>query len=642
MKSIEIKDFLDFSYLSAPELSPNGQFAAFIVHKCSDSLESYDAVLWLYDFDRGNKRPFYEYGGNVQFSWTMENEVIIVENDDGKSAVIALNPVDYGKKMLFKTDVKARKVRQISSQSYIIEADTSVCEKSYENSSMIIIEELPFSANGREFIPRNRKSLFLYDTYKKTQTQITPAHFDTGPYCYSKERNSLFVYGQSYEDIKLIKGEIHEFSLNDGKSRKLLDKNKMRVSSVALFGKSLFLSATKGERYNISENDIFYLMDIDTGEISQYYDSDLYVNSLGIVSDCRYGSGQVFKVTDKGIFFTAIHEDSSYLFHLDNQKNLYTLTEKSIAVEFFDVSCHKAVFIGISAENLQELYIIENDLCRRLTEFNTAFCQKHEIIKPIECNFINTLGMEIGGFVLLPPEFKKGKKYPAIFNMHGGPKLAYGGIYNHEMQVWAQKGYIVFCCNPRGSDGRGNEYAFLLGQYGTVDYDDFMAFADWVISRYPEIDREKIGVTGGSYGGYMTNWIVGHTNRFAAAIAQRSMGDFITHEGVCDSGYWVTPCMFPGTAVENYAEAWNQSPAKYAHNITTPILFIHADEDYRCSFIEMVQVYEKIVKKGIPTEICLFHGENHDLSRTGKPSNRIVRMEKMLGWFDKYLKNKEV
>ena len=130
----------------------------------------------------------------------------------------------------------------------------------------------------------------------------------------------------------------------------------------------------------------------------------------------------------------------------------------------------------------------------------------------------------------------KRKKYPAILDIHGGPKTVYGKVFYHEMQVWASKGYFVFFCNIHGSDGRGNEFMDIRGKYGTIDYDELMQFTDKVLETYPQIDASKVGVTGGSYGGFMTNWIIGHTDRFACAASQRSIANWISFSQTSDIG----------------------------------------------------------------------------------------------------------
>ena len=205
------------------------------------------------------------------------------------------------------------------------------------------------------------------------------------------------------------------------------------------------------------------------------------------------------------------------------------------------------------------------------------------------------------------------------------------------MQVWANKGYFVFFCNPRGSDGMGDEFSRIMGKNGTIDYEDIMEFTDHILNTYPAIDKSRLGVTGGAYGGYMTNWIVGHTDRFAVAATQRSIGDWIVHEYAADTGYWVTSESYPPNAIAQVEKAWEQSPGKYSINIKTPMLFIHSEQDLRCPLSEAMAVYSGAIRSGNEVRMCLFHDENHELSRSGKPRNRVKRLVEITSWMEKYL-----
>ena len=177
-----------------------------------------------------------------------------------------------------------------------------------------------------------------------------------------------------------------------------------------------------------------------------------------------------------------------------------------------------------------------------------------------------------------------------------------------------------FYCNPRGSDGRGNEFGDISGKYGTVDYDNLMEFLDEMLKAYPQADPKRVAVVGGSYGGFMTNWVIGHTHRFAAACAQRSIANWVSFEHTTDIGYFFTPSQIG------------------APNAKPPALFIHSEEDYRCWMSEGLSMFSALKRNGTPTRLVLFHGENHELSRSGRPQNRIRRMEEILAWFDQYLK----
>lgn len=241
------------------------------------------------------------------------------------------------------------------------------------------------------------------------------------------------------------------------------------------------------------------------------------------------------------------------------------------------------------------------------------------------------------GWVLYPKDFDPDKKYPAILDIHGGPKTVYGTIFYHEMQVWASQGYFVFFCNPFGSDGQGNEYADLRGKYGTDDYEDLMKFTDTVLGQVPQIDPKRVGVTGGSYGGFMTNWIITHTDRFKAAASQRSISNWLSFWGTSDIGpEFVVDQQACG--LENPEKLWWHSPMRTISTVKTPTLFIHSDEDYRCPIEQGYQMLNGLIQNGVDTKMVLFHKETHELSRSGKPVHRERRLEEITNWMDTYLK----
>ncbi len=238
----------------------------------------------------------------------------------------------------------------------------------------------------------------------------------------------------------------------------------------------------------------------------------------------------------------------------------------------------------------------------------------------------------------MPVDFDKNKKYPTLLSIHGGPKTEFSNIFHHEHQVFANDGYIIIYTNPHGSSGNGVKYSDIRGKYGTIDYEDLMNFTDLAIKKYPQIDENNMGVYGGSYGGFMTNWIVSHTNRFKAANSQRSISNWTSFYGVSDIGYYFVPDQTGANPWDNLEKMWEQSPIKHAKNVKTPTMFIHSDEDYRCPLEQGLQMYTRIKENGVDTKMYIFHGENHELSRSGKPKARIKRIEKIKEWFDGYLK----
>jgi len=208
----------------------------------------------------------------------------------------------------------------------------------------------------------------------------------------------------------------------------------------------------------------------------------------------------------------------------------------------------------------------------------------------------------------------------------------------HEFHVLTAKGFVVIFSNPRGSDGYGEEFADIRGHYGERDYKDLIEVVDEAVKRFDFIDPERIGVTGGSYGGFMTNWIVGHTKRFKAAVTQRSISNWVSFFGTTDIGYYFAPDQIGGDPWSNTEGYWEKSPLKYAPNVETPLLIIHSMEDYRCWLPEALQFFTALKYLGKTVELALFPGENHDLSRGGKPKHRIKRLELIASWMERWLK----
>jgi len=225
--------------------------------------------------------------------------------------------------------------------------------------------------------------------------------------------------------------------------------------------------------------------------------------------------------------------------------------------------------------------------------------------------------------------------------VHGGPRASYGETFFHEMQLWVSRGFVVFYTNIKGSDGRGDAFADIRDDYGGTDFRNLMDFTDAVMAKYPNIDPAKVCETGGSYGGFMTNWIIGHTDRFCACASQRSISNWISFSFIADIGLHFGPDQCgaeSGFGDKNVEKLWNHSPLKYADKVKTPTLFIHSDEDYRCPLPEGMQMMQALACRDVETRLVIFHGENHELSRSGKPLHRMRRLQEITDWFEKHTK----
>ena len=378
----------------------------------------------------------------------------------------------------------------------------------------------------------------------------------------------------------------------------------------------------------------FYTLDLNTGEMTLLANYEASIGSNSVGSDARLGGGRGTKLVDDTWYFLTTLGDCGYLRSVNKAGVVSGNLSPDGACDSFDISGENVLICGMYEQKLSELYLNGE----QVTHFNTDWLAEHSISVPEYHCFTASDGYEIHGWAMKPIGYEPGRQYPAILHIHGGPRTVFGEVYHHEMQMWANAGYFVFYFNPRGSDGRGNAFGDINGKYGTVEYDNLMEFTDEMLKCYPEVDPARVGVTGGSYGGFMTNWIIGHTNRFACAASQRSISNWIAFEHTSDIGISFTPANQATTTRQDVEKLWWHSPLKYADQCSTPTLFIHSDRDYRCWMVEGLSMFTALKMHGVESRLCLFKGETHELSRSGKPQNRIRRMEEILGWMDKHLK----
>jgi dipeptidyl aminopeptidase/acylaminoacyl peptidase len=311
------------------------------------------------------------------------------------------------------------------------------------------------------------------------------------------------------------------------------------------------------------------------------------------------------------------------------------------AVNDYDLN-EKAGLMAFAANDftkLDDLYLTKLDGSgeRRLTHLNAGLWDEVDLARVEHMPYKSSDGWNIDGFLVKPLGWQADKKYPMILSIHGGPAGQYGFDWYQEFQVYAAKGWAVFFCNPRGSTGYGEKFERgILSNWGGMDYQDIMAGVDAVLKKNSWIDADRLGVTGGSYGGFMTNWILGHTTRFKAAVTLRSISNFISDDGTRDGAYGHEDD-FKGFLFENFEQYWNASPLKYAKNVKTPTLILHSDADFRVPIEQGEQWFRALKHYGVNAEIVFFPRENHNLTRTGEPKHLVESMKWQCYWFDRFL-----
>ena len=482
----------------------------------------------------------------------------------------------------------------------------------------LVLDEYPFFYNGTGFINGKRNSLFTVNKETKEVKRITPETMDVE--CVEVEDGKVYLLANDYESMKTMFASIYCYDPTSDKLVTLYKNEKAFLRRILFADGKLF---AEGAFDTCISGHSFY--EVKDSDLKLVYKSEwMYYNSIG--SDCRYGKTHGLIRKDKDVYLITVDNERSIVVRFDG-KTVTPITDGEGSVDDLAFIDDELYVIAMKDMKLQEVY--KAPAFEQLTCVNEEVLKDKYVARPERFTCFNE--DEIVGWALKPIDYDPNKKYPMILDIHGGPKTAYGEVFYHEMQLWASKGYFVIFCNPHCSDGKGDDFANYIRHYGATDYYDIMAFVDKALELYP-IDPERLAVTGGSYGGYMTNWIITHTDRFKVAASQRSISNRVADFYYSDYSYDTTyenGIPLDAKAIELF---WDRSPLKYVENAVTPILFIQSTEDYRCPFPEALQLFSALKWKGVETRICGFKGENHELSRSGKPLHRIRRLSEITDW----------
>lgn len=667
MENLRLDDFTHYKFLSGIKHSPSGRWACLAVHQADLEANDYRSHLWACDLEGRRCFQLTGLGKERAFIWLNDEEILFASLRDPKDLERQKQGEDFtvfyririsgGEAVeAFRIPQRVLSLEALPGERFLLtclhnprrpdlssldekeraeELKKRAEEKNYE-----VLEEIPYWSNGSGFVSGCRSRLYLFHQDTGALEPLSGEFMQVSSVELNSARDKAVFVGSEYQGQAPLTNALYLADLEQREVRQLTPAEEFTYYEAHfLSDEELICWGSDRQSYGLNENPRFYLINLTDGSRTLLTpDFDASTGS-SVNSDCRFGGGNDSQLEAGYLYFTTTEGCSSYLNRMDRTGKIERVITEEGSVDSFSVKGDSILFIGLRELRLQELYTLENGAERQLTSFNTWVQDERKLARPEHLSFETEPGITIDGWVLKPVDYAVGQRYPAILNIHGGPKTVYGTVFVHEMQYWANQGYFVFFCNPRGSDGKGNAFADIRGKYGTIDYADLMRFTDVVLERYPEIDPERVGVTGGSYGGFMTNWIIGHTQRFRAAASQRSISNWISMGYTTDIGYFFMPDQIGATPWSDLDKVWEHSPLKYADRVKTPTLFIHSDADYRCWVPEALQMFTALKYHGVEARVCLFKGENHDLSRTGKPKARLRRLEEITAWFDRFLKN---
>lgn len=659
MKKIKMTDIAKYRIPGGLKYSPDGKRLAFQVTKADLDKNEYRTSIWVAENGEARQVTFTADSGIVL--WDDDHTLILQrKGEDETPGITALFRLDlrggeaepwmtlpFALRQMEKCGgryIATGMIRASDPDAYLDNEETrkKKAEELKKEKDYEVLDEIPYWFNGAGYTNGMRTALFRIERKadgKAACRRLTAANFSVDGFHVSGEK-VYFAGGRQGQVVSLT----NQLYVYDKKITCLYRKKDYGIGSLFVTGGKLYFRATDMKAYGCNQTSD--LCTLEEGKIRKVYVPEVTLYS-SVLGDTAEGGDGDYAGPDEYLTLATI-EDHNAIFAFTPEGDglkCRTIWEQPGMVCGMDACGDRIAVVFQGWNHVAEVFEMNRDGSdmRQITHLNEEALEGRYVAEPRRIDY-ESCGCSLHGWVLLPEDYGKGKKkYPAVLDIHGGPRCAYGETFFHEMQLWVARGFIVFFTNIRGSDGRGDAFADIRGDYGGTDYRNLMDFTDAVLAAYPRIDRARVCETGGSYGGFMTNWIIGHTDRFCCAASQRSISNWISMAYISDIGSFFAADQNgtkTTTRPEDVAALWDHSPLKYADKVKTPTLFIHSEEDYRCPMAEGMQMMQAVTLRGVETRMCLFHGENHELSRSGKPQHRIRRLKEITDWFEKHTARK--
>ena len=535
-------------------------------------------------------------------------------------------------------------------------AKTKEAEAEHESDIRVITRAVYREDNEGYGDPKHPQHIWIVTAPRNADEKVQPkqvtfGRFDEGNIVWSNDTARIYFTSLRVDEpyYELSRTELYSVPASGGAPTKLNSVDmEMNNLSLSPDGKQIAFIASITQPINSYTQPDLWIVDLTPNakprNLTATFDFDIGDGVFGDSAAPRAGGANIPLWTPDGRSLLEIcgKEGKTVLAAFDVENGAETdLTRGNEAVLRFcaPTDRSKIVYTVSTPTRINDLFVTDRSggEGRQLTHVNDALFTKLNLTEPEEIHYKTFDGKTIQAWVQKPPDFNPAKKYPLILNIHGGPHAAYGYIFEHEFQWMAAKGYVVLNPNPRGSTTYGQDFGNIIQyHYPGDDYKDLMAGVDDVIRR-GYIDNKKLGVTGGSGGGLLTNWVVGQTNRFGAAVSQRDIASW--------EAWWYSsdltlfqPNWFKAPPFDDEQEFKARSPLTYIENVKTPMMFILGEADYRTPpGAGGEQMFRALKFRKIPTVMVRFPNESHELSRSGQPWHRIERLQNIVGWFDHWL-----
>jgi dipeptidyl aminopeptidase/acylaminoacyl peptidase len=626
------KDLYSLTLAGDPRLSPDGKTVAFVLTTVDEEENTYPSAIWLVPADGSAKPRRFTFGRKRDASprWSPDGTQLAFTStrDNEKAAQLYVLPVAGGEAQRL-TDLK-ESVDEItwSPDGRSIAFTSRVRSETYDEEDdrrrePRHIKRLRYRMDSVGWTFDRPRRLFVVSSDGSAEPkQLLSGDFEESGPAWSPDSKQIAFSSARHKnwDTDLV-NDIYVVAASGGKPKKITNtEDGVSAPSWSPDGKHIAYNCSPGRE--------------GTKHTQIAVDGKILTKHLDRNCSPFMASREPMWLSDDRILFAVEDHGNNTLLTTDLNGKTKVVLEGDFRLHGYDGT---SVHARSTPTTLPEIYAGE----KRLTNFSKSF--KAKLVAPKRFIAISEDGSEVEAWVMRPANAQKGKKYPVLLNIHGGPFTQYGNVFFDEFQVYAGAGYAVVYCNPRGSSGYSEAWGAAINGpklggsgWGTVDYEDVMAVFETAVKKFDFIDGKRAGVIGGSYGGYMTSWIVGHTNRFKAAVSERAVNNWHSMNGSSDIG-WVFKAQFGTTPWED-PEGWTEmSPITYADKIQTPTLVMHSENDLRCPIEQGEQLFTILRQLKRDVEFVRFPAESHELSRAGSPFHRVRRFEIILDWFKRKL-----
>ena len=653
-QTVSIHDLYHIKAISSPRFSPDGKEAIFLQTVMCEEKDTYFTQLFHYEGD-----------GDQLRQWTFQEERISSPAWSPCGRYIAFLSDRTGVSQIYRmargggepermTDCPSS-VKQflwspcstkiVFSMKLGAGEDPQGKMKEEERPRPYVTSTMKYKGDGEGLRDHRHSQLVILDIITGKAERLSDDHHDYSLQDWSPDGKELLVTADLSDDPDFsFQQHVYTWSIETGRKQRITGgAGQYGTARWSPDGRHIAYTGDEREYFNATQPKL-WIYNVEARYaycLSEGLDLPIgdYMNSDAV--QAVQAPGIKWSTDNESVYFLASDSGNTVLYygHIDGAIFPAYLEAEQHVYDFdFHPQGQRIIMAMSTPSKPGELYLLHvpTGAIRQLTTTNEHWTGRRNWAEIESFYFQGAKGEMVQGWLMKPAGAGDGRKFPLVVEIHGGPHTMYGNTFFHELQVLAGD-YAVLFINPRGSHGYGQAFADAVrGDYGGGDYEDIMKAVDHVLEHFSFLDENRMGVTGGSYGGFMTNWIIGHTGRFKAAITQRSISNWISFYGVSDIGYSFTEWQI-GSGLEDMETLWRRSPLAYVGEMATPLLIMHSEEDLRCPIEQAEQLYIALKRQKKEARFVRFPQSDHNLSRTGAPSLRVHRLNEMMAWFEKHL-----